>query len=114
MSRYQTDELSSDVTDDAAGARFTTLDNDINLNNNNNIINTPQLSYEPSDPDSNTDTIQQVRVITVNKQIQEVKYCSNSISTSKYNIFTFLPKFLFEQFSKYSNIFFFMIVLLQV
>jgi hypothetical protein len=41
-------------------------------------------------------------------------YCTNSISTSKYNIFTFFPKFFYEQFTKYSNVFFLMIVLLQV
>ena len=54
------------------------------------------------------------RVIRINQIIQPAKYCRNSISTSKYNIATFLPKFLFEQFRKYSNIFFFLIVMLQV
>lgn len=34
------------------------------------------------------------------------KFVSNHISTTKYNAFTFLPKFLFEQFSKYANLFF--------
>lgn len=34
------------------------------------------------------------------------KYIDNHISTAKYNIATFLPKFLLEQFSKYANIFF--------
>ncbi|ORX88782.1 phospholipid-translocating P-type ATPase [Basidiobolus meristosporus CBS 931.73] len=34
------------------------------------------------------------------------KYLHNRISTAKYNFITFLPKFLFEQFSKYSNVFF--------
>lgn len=33
-------------------------------------------------------------------------YKDNHISTTKYNIATFLPKFLFEQFSKYANLFF--------
>lgn len=41
------------------------------------------------------------------------KFCSNRISTAKYNLFTFLPKFLFEQFRRYSNIFFLVIALLQ-
>jgi hypothetical protein len=35
-------------------------------------------------------------------------------STSKYNVLSFIPKFIFEQARKYSNIFFFLIVLLQV
>lgn len=34
------------------------------------------------------------------------KYVDNHVSTAKYNIATFLPKFLFEQFSKYANLFF--------
>ena len=34
------------------------------------------------------------------------KYVDNHISTAKYNVATFLPKFLFEQFSKFANIFF--------
>ena len=36
-----------------------------------------------------------------------------SVSTSKYNVFTFLPKFLFEQFSKYANLFFLFTAILQ-
>lgn len=54
------------------------------------------------------------RRIQVNQKLQELKFKKNSISTSKYNLFTFIPKFLFEQFQKYSNIFFFFIVLMQV
>ncbi|CAF4459648.1 unnamed protein product, partial [Adineta steineri] len=34
-------------------------------------------------------------------------------STSKYSFISFLPKFLFEQFRKYSNIFFLCIAVLQ-
>jgi phospholipid-transporting ATPase len=34
------------------------------------------------------------------------KYKSNHVSTAKYNVVTFLPKFLFEQFSKYANLYF--------
>ncbi|OAF57231.1 hypothetical protein VC83_05843 [Pseudogymnoascus destructans] len=34
------------------------------------------------------------------------KFSSNHVSTAKYNVATFLPKFLFEQFSKYANLFF--------
>eukprot|EP00092_Neocalanus_flemingeri_P094212 GFUD01119777.1.p1 GENE.GFUD01119777.1~~GFUD01119777.1.p1 ORF type:complete len:1194 (-),score=278.48 GFUD01119777.1:164-3745(-) len=44
---------------------------------------------------------------------QGQKYKSNEISTAKYNLFTFIPKFLFEQFRRYANIFFLCIGLLQ-
>lgn len=41
------------------------------------------------------------------------KYVDNHISTAKYNIITFIPKFLFEQFSKYANLFFLFTACLQ-
>ena len=41
------------------------------------------------------------------------KYLDNHVSTAKYNIATFLPKFLFEQFSKYANLFFLFTAVLQ-
>ncbi|GAA5916948.1 hypothetical protein JCM6882_003839, partial [Rhodosporidiobolus microsporus] len=34
------------------------------------------------------------------------RFEGNSVSTSKYNVVTFLPKFFVEQFSKYANVFF--------
>jgi phospholipid-transporting ATPase len=40
-------------------------------------------------------------------------YVDNHISTTKYNAFTFLPKFLFEQFSKYANLFFLFTAIIQ-
>ncbi|CAF3403244.1 unnamed protein product [Rotaria socialis] len=53
------------------------------------------------------------RIITINSGPQSAKFTSNNISTSKYSLLTFLPKFLFEQFRKYSNIFFLCIVIFQ-
>lgn len=41
------------------------------------------------------------------------KFVSNHVSTAKYNIITFVPKFLFEQFSKYANLFFLFTAVLQ-
>ncbi|QSS51826.1 P-type ATPase [Histoplasma capsulatum var. duboisii H88] len=41
------------------------------------------------------------------------RYVDNHISTAKYNVFTFVPKFLFEQFSKYANLFFLFTAALQ-
>ncbi|KAG5422396.1 DRS2 [Candida metapsilosis] len=40
-------------------------------------------------------------------------YYGNYISTTKYNFATFLPKFLFEQFSKYANLFFLFTSIIQ-
>lgn len=44
---------------------------------------------------------------------QANKYVDNQVSTAKYNVATFLPKFLFEQFSKYANVFFLFTSVLQ-
>lgn len=33
-------------------------------------------------------------------------YCSNFISTTRYNIFTFFPKALYEQFNRVANLYF--------
>ncbi|KAL4777606.1 hypothetical protein BDW60DRAFT_173497 [Aspergillus nidulans var. acristatus] len=41
------------------------------------------------------------------------KFVDNHVSTAKYNIVTFLPKFLYEQFSKYANLFFLFTAVLQ-
>ena len=40
-------------------------------------------------------------------------WVDNHISTAKYNVATFLPKFLYEQFSKYANTFFLFTAILQ-
>ena len=41
------------------------------------------------------------------------KYTNNHVSTAKYNVATFIPKFLFEQFTKYANLFFLFTAVLQ-
>ncbi|KAL4785495.1 hypothetical protein BJX76DRAFT_324416 [Aspergillus varians] len=41
------------------------------------------------------------------------KFVDNHVSTAKYNIVTFIPKFLYEQFSKYANLFFLFTAVLQ-
>ena len=52
------------------------------------------------------------RIFYINQPLRTF-YPSNRISTAKYNIFSFLPKFLFEQFHRYANVFFLAIALLQ-
>ncbi|XP_016403631.1 probable phospholipid-transporting ATPase IM, partial [Sinocyclocheilus rhinocerous] len=42
------------------------------------------------------------------------KYATNSIKTSKYNPFTFLPLNLFEQFQRIANAYFLFLLILQV
>ncbi|KAF7315191.1 P-type phospholipid transporter [Mycena indigotica] len=46
------------------------------------------------------------RVIALNNAAANAEFCSNFVSTSKYNVASFIPKFLTEQFSRYANLFF--------
>ncbi|TKS72125.1 Phospholipid-transporting ATPase IA [Collichthys lucidus] len=52
------------------------------------------------------------RMIHLN-QPQFTKFCSNRVSTAKYNVLTFLPRFLYSQFRRAANAFFLFIALLQ-
>ncbi|KAF5403486.1 hypothetical protein PHET_02853 [Paragonimus heterotremus] len=52
------------------------------------------------------------RIVYINER-QPITFCKNAISTSKYSVWTFLPKFLCEQFRRYANVFFLVIALLQ-
>ncbi|VEN56035.1 unnamed protein product [Callosobruchus maculatus] len=53
-------------------------------------------------------------VIINNKNVYFIRRsASNKIRTAKYTLITFLPIFLFEQFRKWSNVFFLLIALLQ-
>ena len=40
-------------------------------------------------------------------------YCNNKIKTTKYTVWSFLPKNLFEQFHRFANMYFVFIVLLN-
>uniref|UniRef100_A0A8C0VKF9 P-type ATPase N-terminal domain-containing protein n=1 Tax=Cyanistes caeruleus TaxID=156563 RepID=A0A8C0VKF9_CYACU len=55
---------------------------------------------------------EEVRTIFIN-QPQLTKFCNNHVSTAKYNIITFLPRFLYSQFRRAANAFFLFIALLQ-
>ncbi len=52
------------------------------------------------------------RKVFVNKP-QTTNFTSNTVNTTKYNPFTFLPLFLFESFRRYSNAFFLFIAALE-
>lgn len=53
------------------------------------------------------------RIIQIN-QAQQQKFMGNGVSTAKYNPLTFLPKFLYVEFSKSANLFFLFISCIQV
>ncbi|KAG8739069.1 hypothetical protein FRC11_000938, partial [Ceratobasidium sp. 423] len=55
------------------------------------------------------------RHVWLNDQARNIGegYPNNYVSTSKYNLATFVPKFLVEQFSKYANLFFLFTAFIQ-
>ncbi|CAK7335867.1 unnamed protein product [Dovyalis caffra] len=74
-----------------------------------------------SDPDSAQKLIGQPgfsRVVFCNEpqlhKRKPYKYTNNSVSTKKYNAFTFLPKALFEQFRRVANLYFLLTAALSV
>lgn len=45
---------------------------------------------------------------------RQLSFQKNVIHTAKYNVFSFLPLNLYEQFRRFSNLYFLLIILLQV
>ncbi|ELW59612.1 putative phospholipid-transporting ATPase IA [Tupaia chinensis] len=73
------------------------------------------VGYEKTDDVSEKTSLadqEEVRTIFIN-QPQLTKFCNNHVSTAKYNIITFLPRFLYSQFRRAANSFFLFIALLQ-
>ncbi|TNN88853.1 Phospholipid-transporting ATPase IB [Liparis tanakae] len=52
------------------------------------------------------------RAVLLNRP-QNTKFCDNHVSTTKYGILTFLPRFLYEQIRRAANAFFLFIALMQ-
>ncbi|KAF7691668.1 phospholipid-transporting ATPase IB isoform X2 [Silurus meridionalis] len=52
------------------------------------------------------------RTVYLNRA-QSTKFCDNHVSTTKYGVFTFLPRFLYEQIRRAANAFFLFIALMQ-
>lgn len=61
-----------------------------------------------------TEAAECIELRAIRVQVTGQRFCSNRVSTAKYNALSFLPCFLFEQFRRYSNCFFLFIALLQV
>ncbi|XP_053538015.1 probable phospholipid-transporting ATPase IA isoform X1 [Ictalurus punctatus] len=73
------------------------------------------LRYEKTEDASEKTSLadqEDARLIFIN-QPQFTKFCCNRVSTAKYNVLTFLPRFLYSQFRRAANSFFLFIALLQ-
>ncbi|KAE8285668.1 Phospholipid-transporting ATPase IA [Larimichthys crocea] len=78
-------------------------------------LRTRAEGYEKTEDTSEKTSLadqEDARMIHLN-QPQFTKFCSNRVSTAKYNVLTFLPRFLYSQFRRAANAFFLFIALLQ-
>ncbi|PRP77783.1 putative phospholipid-transporting ATPase IA [Planoprotostelium fungivorum] len=70
----------------------------------------PDTSQVPAE--STEDVEQDIRIIYPNSA-EGNQFINNSIRTAKYNFLTFIPLFLFEQFMRWANVYFLIIIGLQ-
>ena len=82
-----------------------------NLNNNNR--NEVNLSKSYSEKTINSKIKFQEFYINDNIKNKEFKYKNNTISTTKYNILTFIPKSLLIQFARLPNVYFLATAIIQ-
>eukprot|EP00055_Hartaetosiga_balthica_P013214 m.66930 g.66930 ORF g.66930 m.66930 type:complete len:1162 (+) comp8199_c0_seq1:30-3515(+) len=76
--------------------------------------NTMGIGQENNNLETNDDfQYNAQRLFRVKTDGEDKAYCTNRISTAKYNLATFFPKFLLEQFSRYANLFFLFVALIQ-
>ncbi|XP_016399850.1 phospholipid-transporting ATPase IB-like isoform X2 [Sinocyclocheilus rhinocerous] len=68
---------------------------------------------EMSGTTSQADPIDATARIVLLNRAQTTKFCDNHVSTTKYGILTFLPRFLYEQIRRAANAFFLFIALMQ-
>ncbi|XP_067313403.1 phospholipid-transporting ATPase IA isoform X4 [Pseudorasbora parva] len=79
------------------------------------VLHLQHLGYEKTEDTSEKTSLadqEDSRLIFLN-QPQFTKFCNNRVSTAKYNVLTFLPRFLYSQFRRAANSFFLFIALLQ-
>jgi magnesium-transporting ATPase (P-type) len=82
------------------------LDEEVGLSDTEQMVDQKNLEIDKSRSSC--------RRVVINGHLEELQvFPSNRISTAKYGLLTFLPKFLFEQFQRYSNVFFLFIAILQ-
>uniref|UniRef100_A0A672G7T3 Phospholipid-transporting ATPase n=1 Tax=Salarias fasciatus TaxID=181472 RepID=A0A672G7T3_SALFA len=71
------------------------------------------LNDEMSGTTSQADPVDATaRTVFLNRP-QNTKFCDNHVSTTKYGVLTFLPRFLYEQIRRAANAFFLFIALMQ-
>ena len=97
--------------DDKKSTQIKNKNNTSNNNINNNLNNSMNTSI--INKNFNIDTKNLEFFINNNDLNKEYNLKNNKITTTKYNIFTFLPKGLFLQFTRFANIYFLFTAIIQ-
>ncbi|QPG74872.1 hypothetical protein FOA43_002208 [Brettanomyces nanus] len=71
------------------------------------------VSMDPASTDFPTITNRHGRILLIDDRVN-VPYVSNTITSSKYTIFSFLPRQIFAQFSKIANCYFMIVAIMQL
>ena len=105
-------EMDLPLTETGAGVSRAATDDTLKTSEKHRSSGAFKFGFRRGKPDPST---LGPRIIHLNNPPANAanKYVDNHISTAKYNAFTFFPKFLYEQFSKYANIFFLFTAILQ-
>lgn len=75
-------------------------------------MNQPTSNFDQKFEDSMSNA--NLRKIHILGEEHPRDYKANNIKTSKYTMYTFLPKNLYEQFSKAANVYFLIITFMQM
>ena len=82
-------------------------------NNNYNVGLEPIMEVPPLTKIEKKNNIYEFYINNMKKNTEELLYPNNKISTTKYNIITFLPKALLYQFARLANIYFVAMAIIQ-
>ena len=92
---------------------ITSNNNNNNYNNNFNIGLEPIMEVPPLTKIEKKPNIYEFYINNMEINAKELLYPNNKISTTKYNIITFLPKALLYQFARIANVYFVALAIIQ-
>ena len=102
------------IIEDENNNKVEDLNNNINnINNNYNIGLEPIMEVPPLTKIEKKQNIYEFYINNSKKNSEELLYPNNTISTTKYNIITFLPKAILYQFVRLANVYFVAIAIIQ-
>ncbi len=107
-------EFDGIINKDTTILTLNNIDNNLQLNNNNFVGNNINKSFTLSHDNNPENNFYEFYINDNAKNKAEYKHKNNKIITAKYNFLTFLPKALFYQFKRVSNVYFVIIAIINM